>query len=84
MAQRHFAVRFAVLFVVAICMGLAARLLTRYLEHQAGGQMYWNWRALSQFGWLWIAWTCLVAGFLAAMLLLLRSTGYRLVREAKP
>lgn len=39
---------------------------------------------LTDLGLLWIAWTLLTGSFLAGMLLVLRASGFRLVRRARP
>lgn len=66
----------------------------------AGAGLYWleeaalyrqrNWPArmaaqpLTDAEWRWVAWTLLTGSFLAAMLLVLQATGYRLVRQRRP
>ena len=69
--------RFSILAVVPPLLGATLWAVMRYISTQ--GRRPWAWR-LERFDWHWIVWTCLVAGFLTAILLLLRTTGYRLVR----
>lgn len=62
----------------------------------AGGGLYWlesaslysvkpysSGEPLTHAGWRWFAWTLLTGSFLAGMLLVLRATGYRLVRRRR-
>jgi hypothetical protein len=67
------------------------------LALSAGASLYWlektvlypvpwspTWKAsLTYAGWWWVAWTSLAGSFLAGMLLVLRATGYRLVRRRR-
>jgi hypothetical protein len=38
---------------------------------------------LTNTGWWWVAWTSLAGSFLTGMLLVLRATGYRLIRRRR-
>jgi hypothetical protein len=59
---------------------------TRQLASQAlanaGGWRQVDWELMEwyEIGWWWLAWMCLSGGLLAAMLIILRALGYRLVR----
>jgi hypothetical protein len=67
------------------------------LALSAGASLYWlektvlypvpwspTWKAsLTYASWWWVAWTSLAGSFLAGMLLVLRATGYRLVRRRR-
>ena len=65
----HWAFRLPVFVAAAVITGLAARWI-------AGGGPYWG---AGQSEWRWLVWTSLAQSFLAALLLLFQSAGYRLL-----
>jgi hypothetical protein len=65
---------------------LAAGASLHWLERTVLYPVPWSptWKqSLTDAGWWWVAWTSLAGSFLAGMLLVLRATGYRLVRRRR-
>jgi hypothetical protein len=67
-------------------LALAAGASLCWLEKTVLYPVPWSptWKeSLTYAGWWWVAWTSLAGSFLAGMLLVLRATGYRLVRRQR-
>ena len=71
------------LLVLAVVPGAAGAGLRLLQPHWEGLRWFTNWEA-ETLGWWLVAWTYLCAGFLAALLLVFRGSGYRLMRRQRP
>ena len=77
-------VRYLVLAVIPPLLGLALKaLLTGTTLRTLVSRTWWAWQVV-EVGWQWLAWTTLAACFLAGLLLMFRTSGLRLTRQARP
>ena len=78
--------RWCVKILTFAMLTLAAGASLCWLEKTVLYPVPWSttWKAkLTYAGWWWVAWTSLAGSFLAGMLLVLRATGYRLIRRRR-
>ena len=82
------AIRISTLAVVpallAFVPALVGLLVTFMFESRGLGRWDYITYELAEIVWGWVAWTLLVAWFLAGLLLMFRASGYRLVRAPRP